>query len=166
MTTLQRIPVTQEGILALRKELTRLKQTERPLITEAIARARALGDLKENAEYHAAKDQQGLIEAKIAKMEDQMSRAQVIDISKMKNEGKVIFGTTVTLENTETNEQRTFTIVGEFEADIKAGKLSITAPMARAVIGKWVDEIITVNTPSGPVEYTILSVQYGTKNMT
>ena len=150
---MQRTPVTPEGILALRKELKHLKQTERPRISQAIAHARALGDLKE-------KDEQGLLQARIDQLEDQVSRAQVIDVSKMKNDGSVIFGTTVTLKNDETGKNLTFKIVGESEADAGAGKLSVTAPMVRAVVGKKVDDDVAVNTPSGPVEYTILSVEY------
>ena len=164
MNTLQRIPITPNGISALREQLNQLKHTERPAISDAIARARALGDLKENAEYHAAKDQQGLIEAKISKLEDTIGRAQVIDVTKMKNEGKVIFGSTVTLENINTDEEKVFTIVGESEADVNEGKISVTSPIARAVVGKWIDEVVTVNAPSGPIEYTILSVRYGTQD--
>ena len=137
-----------------------MKRVNRPAIVKAIAAARALGDLKENAEYHAAKEEQGLLESKIAQLEDQVSRSQVIDISNMVNDGKAIFGSTVTLENQETEKQITFTIVGEYEADVNAGKLSVTAPMVRGVIGKYVEDIITVITPSGPVEYEILTVKY------
>lgn len=161
MNTVQRVPTTQQGMLKMRAELDRMKKEDRPRIVDAIASARALGDLKENAEYHSAKEQQGLLEAKISKLEDQISRAQVIDVSKMENDGKVIFGTTVHLENQEDSKQLNFTIVGEFEADVSAGKLSVGSPMARAVIGKYEGDIITVNTPSGPVEYEILSVLYG-----
>lgn len=155
-----RVPVTKDGLQQMREKLDQMKRIDRPAIVKAIAAARALGDLKENAEYHAAKEEQGLLESKIAQLEDQVSRSQVIDISNMVNDGKAIFGATVTLENQETEKQITFTIVGEYEADVNAGKLSVTAPMVRGVIGKYVEDIITVITPSGPVEYEILTVKY------
>ena len=155
-----RVPVTKNGLQQMRDKLDNMKKVERPKIVQAIAAARALGDLKENAEYHAAKEQQGLLESKIAKLEDQISRSQIIDISKIKNDGKVIFGSTITIENQNDQKKITFTIVGEFEADVNAGKLSVTAPIARAVVGKFIEDIVVVNTPAGQVEYEILDVQY------
>ena len=160
MSTLQRVPVTKNGMQQMRDELERMKKVDRPAVVSAIAAARALGDLKENAEYHAAKEQQGLLEAKISQLEDQVSRAQIIDTSSMKNDGKVVFGSTVMLENQENEKQIRFTIVGEFEADVDNNKLSVVAPIARAVIGKTVGDIAVVNTPGGTVEYEILSVDY------
>lgn len=155
-----RVPVTKNGLQQMRDELDKMKRIDRPKIVKAIAAARALGDLKENAEYHAAKEQQGILEAKINKLADQISRSQVIDTANLENDGKAVFGCKVVLENQEDGKQLTFTIVGEFEADVNAGKLSVTSPIARAVIGKYVEDIVLVSTPSGPVEYELLSVNY------
>ena len=160
MNIVQRVPVTKAGIEQMRQELSRMKKVDRPAIVLAIATARALGDLKENAEYHAAKEQQGLLEAKISQLEDQVSRSQVIDLSTMTNDGRVVFGSTISLENQENEKKVQFTIVGQFEADLSQNKLSIISPMARAVIGKMLGDIVAVKTPAGLVEYEILSVDY------
>ena len=155
-----RVPVTKAGLQKMRDSLDQMKKIDRPRIVDSIARARELGDLKENAEYHAAKEQQGLLEAKIAKLEDQISRSQLIDTASMTNDGKVIFGSRVTIENQDNDKQMTFAIVGEFEADVEAGKLSVASPIARALIGKYVDDEALVETPAGQVEYVILKVDY------
>ena len=152
--------MTVAGIEALRKELEELKHVKRPNVIKAIAEARAHGDLKENAEYHAAREQQGFIEARIKDIEAKLSLAQVIDISKIKNEGKVIFGSTVTLFNLVTEEEVTYHIVGEDEADINIGKISVNSPIARAIIGKMEGDEVKVITPGGEVEYEIVSVEY------
>lgn len=153
-------PMTVKGAEALRVELDELKFNRRPAISEAIASARELGDLKENAEYHAAREEQGLCEARISLIEDQLSNAQIIDVTKMANNGKVIFGVTVTLVNIDTDEEVTYRIVGEEEADIKAGLISVTSPIARALIGKEQDDEVAVDTPGGTVEFEISDVQY------
>ena len=154
------IPMTKAGEQALRQELRHLIDVERPAIAQAIAAARELGDLKENAEYHATKDQQGLIEAKISFLQNQLKNAQVIDISKIPNKGKVLFGTTITLCDSESEKTMTVRIVGEQEADLKQSKLSITSPIARACIGKEVDDIAVVETPSGNIEYVIEKIEH------
>ena len=153
-------PMTIQGARALEEELKHLKTVMRPQITAAIAEARELGDLKENAEYHAAREQQGMVEARISDIEGRLSAAQVIDVTTIPYTGKVIFGTTVTIANVETDEEVTYRIVGEDEAEIKEGKISVTSPIARAMIGKEEGEIVVVRTPSGVVEYEIVEVQY------
>ncbi len=153
-------PMTVEGAKKLRDELTHLKTVERPRIIQAIAEARAHGDLKENAEYHAAKEQQSFIEGRIQEVEGKLAHAQVIDVTQMPNTGKVIFGATVTLLNLDTEEEIIYKIVGEDESDIQSGKIAINAPIARALIGKMVDDIVEVKTPGGVVAYEILEVQY------
>lgn len=153
-------PMTIQGARALEEELKHLKTVMRPQITAAIAEARELGDLKENAEYHAAREQQGMVEARISDIEGRLSAAQVIDVTTIPYTGKVIFGTTVTIANVETDEEVTYRIVGEDEADIKEGKISVTSPIARAMIGKEEGEIVVVRTPSGVVEYEIVQVQH------
>ncbi|MGD9107864.1 MAG: transcription elongation factor GreA [Gammaproteobacteria bacterium] len=157
---MERYPMTVAGIEALRKELEELKHVKRPNIIKAIAEARAHGDLKENAEYHAAREQQGFIEARIKDIEAKLSLAQVIDISKIPNEGKVIFGVTVTLFNLENEQEVTYHIVGEDEADIHVGKISVNSPIARAIIGKMEGDVVNVATPGGDVEYEIVAVEY------
>ncbi|OGT97278.1 MAG: transcription elongation factor GreA, partial [Gammaproteobacteria bacterium RIFOXYB2_FULL_38_6] len=144
-------PMTVEGAKKLRDELTHLKTVERPRIIQAIAEARAHGDLKENAEYHAAKEQQSFIEGRIQEVEGKLAHAQVIDVTQMPNTGKVIFGATVTLLNLDTEEEIIYKIVGEDESDIQSGKIAINAPIARALIGKMVDDIVEVKTPGGVV---------------
>jgi transcription elongation factor GreA len=157
---MERYPMTVAGIEALRKELEELKHIKRPNVIKAIAEARAHGDLKENAEYHAAREQQGFIEARIKDIEAKLSLSQVIDISKIPNEGKVIFGATVTLFNLKSEEEVTYHIVGEDEADINIGKISVNSPIARAIIGKMEGDEVKVKTPGGEVEYEIVSVEY------
>ena len=153
-------PMTIQGARALEEELKHLKTVMRPQITAAIAEARELGDLKENAEYHAAREQQGMVEARISDIEGRLSAAQVIDVTAIAPTGKVIFGTTVTIANVDTDEEVQYQIVGEDEAEIKEGKISVTSPIARAMIGKEEGEIVVVRTPSGVVEYEIVEVQH------
>lgn len=155
-----RIPMTIEGEQRLREELNRLKSEDRPRIIQAIAEAREHGDLKENAEYHAAREQQSFAEGRIQELEGKLGNAQVIDVTKMPNTGKVIFGTTVEVADAETGEEVSYKIVGEDEADIAAGKISYTSPVARAFIGKEEGDIATVNAPAGKREYEIVAVLY------
>ncbi len=152
---MNRYPMTVAGEKALREELKNLKGVERPRISAAIAEARELGDLKENAEYHAAREQQGLVEARINDIEAKLADAQVIDITAIEKTGKVIFGVTVQLVNLDSDEKVTYTIVGDDEASIKASKISVNSPIARAMIGKEEGDVVLVNTPSGQVEYEI-----------
>ncbi|RUO31408.1 transcription elongation factor GreA [Aliidiomarina sanyensis] len=154
------IPMTVAGADALRAELKRLKTEERPRIIEAIADAREHGDLKENAEYHAAREQQSFCEGRIQEIEAKLANAQVIDVTKLTNEGKVIFGATVTVYNTKTEEEVTYRIVGDDEADIKKNLISVNSPISRALIGKMVDDVAVVATPSGEVEYEVVQVEY------
>jgi len=152
---MQKFPMTVEGEKALREELERLKKVDRPRISAAIAEAREHGDLKENAEYHAAREQQGFCEGRIQDIEAKLSNAQVIDIKAMPQTGKVIFGTTVKLINVETDAETTYKIVGEDEANIKQNKISVTSPIARALVGKEVGDVALVRAPGGEVEYEI-----------
>jgi transcription elongation factor GreA len=153
-----RQPLTKAGVERLREEVARLKKVDRPKIIAAIAEARAHGDLKENAEYHAAREQQGFTEGRIQEVESKLSEAQVIDVTQIPNTGKVIFGVTVKLLNLETQEQVSWCIVGDDEADVKRGKISISSPVARALIGKEVEDVVVVRTPAGEVEYEIEEV--------
>ena len=153
-------PMTKKGAQALEDELKHLKSVMRPEITAAIASARELGDLKENAEYHAAREQQGMVEARISDIEGRLSAAQVIDVLAIPYTGKVIFGTTVTIANVDTGDEVKYQLVGEDEADIKEGKISVTSPIGRALIGKEEGEIVAVRTPGGVVEYEIVEVQH------
>ena len=153
-------PMTKAAAQALEDELRHLKTVMRPQITEAIAEARELGDLKENAEYHAAREQQGMVEARISDIEGRLAAAQVIDVTTIPYSGKVIFGTTVTIANVDSDEEVKYQIVGEDEAEIKEGKISVTSPIARALIGKEEGEIVAVRTPGGVVEYEIIEVQH------
>ncbi|HVV68908.1 MAG TPA: transcription elongation factor GreA [Gammaproteobacteria bacterium] len=157
---MKRIPVTAKGMQQLTAELERLEKVERPHVIQAIAEARAHGDLKENAEYHAAKEQQGFIEARIRDLKSKLSHAQVIDVSKMKNEGTVVFGATVKLYNLETEEEQVYQIVGEDEADLKLRKISVTSPIARALIGKSQGSEVDVQTPGGVNSFEIVEVLY------
>lgn len=157
---MRQIPMTVAGAEALRNELTRLKSEDRPRIIAAIADAREHGDLKENAEYHAAREQQSFCEGRIQEIEGKLSNAQVIDITKLPETGRVIFGTTVTIYNTKTEEEVTYRIVGDDEAEIRKNLLSINSPIARALIGKSVDDAVVVGTPSGNIEYEIVSVAH------
>jgi len=153
-------PMTATGAAALRHELEQLKNVTRPEIVAAIAEAREHGDLKENAEYHAAREQQGFCEGRIQDIEAKLSNAQIIDVSKIANNGKVIFGTTVTIVNIDTDEEVTYKIVGDDEADIKLNLISVSSPIARGLIGKMLDDEITITTPGGMIEYEIINVQY------
>jgi transcription elongation factor GreA len=157
---MSQIPMTVEGAQRLRDELHELKTVKRPAIVLAIAEARAHGDLKENAEYHAAREQQGFCEGRIQDIEAKLSNAQIIDVTKMPNNGKVIFGATVTILNLETDEEVTYRIVGDDEADIKNFRISVNSPIARGLIGKEEDDVVTINTPAGLVEFEITAVQY------
>ena len=152
--------MTVLGAEMLREELQRLKMTERPKIIAAIAEARAHGDLKENAEYHAAREQQSFVEGRIIEIEGKLSTAQVIDVSQIENTGKVIFGTTVKLINLQSNQEVQYTIVGEDEADIEQNKISVTSPLARAMIGKYEGDTIQVQAPEGVIEYELLEVTH------
>lgn len=157
---MKRAPLTQKGANKLRAELDNLKSVIRPQIIAAIAEARAHGDLKENAEYHAAREQQGMVEARIRDIEGRLQNAVVIDVTSIAHTGKVIFGTTVEIANVETDESLKYQIVGEDEADIKAGKLSVGSPIARALIGKQEGDVVSVKTPSGLIEYEIVEVAH------
>ena len=157
---MQKIPMTVEGEAALRIELEKLKKEDRPTVIQAIAEAREHGDLKENAEYHAAREQQGFIEGRIQDIESKLSLCQVVDISQMPEGDRVIFGSAVTIINTETDEELTYRIVGDDEADVKAGKISYQSPIARALIGKEIGDVVNVHTPGGEVEYEIDDVSY------
>lgn len=153
-------PMTAEGAQRLREELHRLKTVERPRITNAIAEARALGDLKENAEYHAAREQQSFAEGRIQEIEGKLANAEIIDVTKVNAHGKVVFGATIDLLNVKTGDEVTYRIVGEDEADIKAGLVSINSPVARGLIGKAAGDEVAVQVPSGVVEYEILDIRY------
>jgi transcription elongation factor GreA len=152
--------LTARGAEQLRAELKQLKQVERPKVVEAIATARAHGDLKENAEYHAAKDQQGLMEARIRDIEAKLAHAQIIDVTQLSPTGRVVFGATVNLVDVEDGSEMRYQIVGEDEADIKSGLLSVSSPMARAMISKQEGDVVAVATPSGTRSYEIAEVQY------
>ena len=156
---MSKIPLTIDGEKSLKKVLADLKFIERPKISEAIAEARAHGDLKENAEYHAAKEEQGLIEARINYIEAQLQGCTVVDTAKI-NSTKVIFGATVTIENIETEEATTYQLVGEAETDMNAGKISYKSPVAQACIGQEVEDIVSVETPNGITEYEITAIEY------
>lgn len=157
---MQKHPMTREGAQMLEQELHRLKSVERPRIVAAIAEARAHGDLKENAEYHAAKEQQSFMEGRIQELEHKLSFAQVIDVRQMSARDKVIFGATVHLINLDTDDEVIYKIVGEDEADIKLSKVSYTSPIARAIMGKSAYDTVDVNTPAGKVEYEISEIEY------
>jgi len=157
---MQKIPMTIAGHQKLTAELERLKNYERPQIIAAISEARAHGDLKENAEYHSAREKQGFIEGRIRELESKLSHAHIIDIHKLKNDGKVIFGATVTLSNVDNDTKVTYQIVGEDEADLKHRKISVTSPLSRALVGKNVDDEVEVVTPQGNMTYEIVEVQY------
>lgn len=157
---MQRIPMTVNGADALKAELEKLKTVDRPRVVEAIAEARAHGDLKENAEYHAAREQQGFMEARIRDIESKLSHAQIIDVTTLPNTGKVIFGVTVELINLDTDATVTYQIVGDDEADLKYNKISVNSPIARALIGKEEGEEVLVKAPSGDIDYEIVQVHY------
>lgn len=155
-----KVPMTKVGAEQLEEELDRLKRIERPKVIEAIAEARAHGDLKENAEYHAAREKQGFVEGRIQDIEGKLSNAQIIDISSIENTGKVIFGATLELINLDTDQTVIYQIVGEDEADIKAGKVSVSSPVARALVGKEEGDEVDVQTPNGIISYEIAEVKY------
>ena len=157
---MSKVPLTARGADMLREELRRLKSEDRPRIVEAIATARAHGDLKENAEYHAAKEQQGLTEARIRDIEAKLSNAQIIDVTTLNPEGRVVFGATVHLVDLDSDEQCSYRIVGEDEADIKAGLISVASPIARALVGKHEGDTVDVTTPGGRKSYEIAEVEY------
>ena len=157
---MSRVPMTVNGEQKLRAELDHLKKVERPRITKAIAEARAHGDLKENAEYHAAREQQSFAEGRIQEIESKLYQAQVIDITKMPVSDKVIFGTTVTLINVETDATTVYKIVGDDEANVKEGRISVNSPIARGLVGKNEGDVVAIQTPSGVAEYEIDQVQY------
>ena len=153
-------PMTARGAARLRTELEELKSVKRPAVIQAISEARAHGDLKENAEYHAAREQQGMVEARIRDIEGRMQNAVIIDVTTIPHTGKVIFGTTVEIANVETDESVTYQIVGEDEADFKQGKISVGSPIARALIAKEEGDVVAVKTPSGVIEYEIVEVRH------
>ncbi len=155
-----KVPLTALGAVKLREELQRLKSVERPRIINAIAEARAHGDLKENAEYHAAKEQQSFIEGRINDIESQLSSAQIIDVTTLNPNGKVVFGTTVDLVDEESGDEVTYQIVGDLEADIKQNKISVSSPIARALIGKEEGDVAVVKAPAGDRHYEIMAVRY------
>jgi transcription elongation factor GreA len=157
---MDKVPMTIAGYAALEEELKRRQQIERPRIIQAIAEARSHGDLSENAEYHAAKEAQGHNEGRIAELEGRLSRAEVIDVSKLSG-NSVMFGATVTLVDEDTEEQKRYQIVGENEADVRSGKVSITSPIARALIGKKIGDTVEVNTPGGGKSYEVVNVAFG-----
>jgi transcription elongation factor GreA len=157
---MQKIPMTVEGEAALRIELEKLKKEDRPTVIQAIAEAREHGDLKENAEYHAAREQQGFIEGRIQDIESKLSLCQVVDISQIPEGDRVIFGSTVTIINTDTDDEVTYKIVGDDEADVKSGMISYQSPIARALISKEIGDVVNVHTPGGEVEYEIDDVSY------
>ena len=157
---MNKVPLTVAGAQKLREELEELKTVVRPRIIKAIAEAREHGDLKENAEYHAAREQQSFAEGRIAEIEGKLSNAQIIDVTKLDANGKVVFGSTVEIEDLDTGKIVTYQIVGEDEADIKAGRISVGSPIARALIGKEVEDVVVVKAPGGDIEYEILTVKY------
>ena len=157
---MSRAPLTLKGALRLRAELDELKSVKRPAVIAAIAEARAHGDLKENAEYHAAREQQGFIEGRIKQLEAELSHAQVIDISTLNAGSRVVFGATVTLADVETEDEKRYQIVGDLEADIKLGLIAISSPIARALIGKHEGDVVEIDAPAGRREYELIQVAY------
>ena len=155
----ERVPVTAAGLVQMQEELKQLKNVARPEVIRSIAEAREHGDLSENAEYHAARERQSFIEGRVAELEDKMARAQVIDVSKLSG-NTVKFGATVTIVDEETDEELKYQLVGEWEAEVKEGRLAITAPLARALIGKAVGDSVEVSTPKGEKSYEILKVRF------
>ncbi|MGY0559430.1 MULTISPECIES: transcription elongation factor GreA [unclassified Luteimonas] len=155
-----RAPLTVQGAQRLRAELEELKSVKRPEVINAISEARAHGDLKENAEYHAAREQQGFIEGRIKQLEGELSHSQIIDVSTLKAGSKVVFGATVELEDVASGKETRYQIVGDLEADIKQGLIAISSPVARALIGKLEGDSVSIDTPGGTFEYDIVSVSY------
>ena len=157
---MSRIPLTKDGEILLKEKLSNLKFVERPQISQAIAEARAHGDLKENAEYHAAKELQGLVEAKISEMENALANAQVIDVKEIPETGRVVFGSTVKVYDVDKDKEITYKIVGNLESDPENGEISIDTPIAKSMVGKFVDDEIDIQTPSGNLKYEILEVKH------
>lgn len=155
------VPITSRGAEALKEELKHLKMVARPEVVAAISEARAHGDLKENAEYHAAKEQQSFIEGRIQELESVLSNAQIIDPATLPKEGRVVFGVTVSLLNIDTDQEVKYQIVGDYESDIKLNRISVSSPIARALIGKEIDDVATVQAPGGNIEYEIIDIGYG-----
>ena len=157
---MEKVPITHKGLAALEEELRRRQQEERPRIIQAISEARSLGDLSENAEYHAAKEAQSLNEGRILELESLISRAEVIDVTKLSGD-RIKFGATVKLVDEDTEEEKTYQIVGEPEADVRSGRVSVTSPIARALMGKTVGDTVEVTTPGGGKSYEVVGVQFG-----
>jgi transcription elongation factor GreA len=157
---MSKVPLTVQGAERLHEELKRLKGVDRPKVIQAIAEARAHGDLKENAEYHAAREQQGFIEGRIQDIEGKLSNAEIIDVTKVNGGGKVIFGATVVLSDEDSGNEVTYQIVGEDEADIKAGRISVNSPIARGLIGKMEGDSVAIRTPAGEKQFEIIAVRY------
>ena len=157
---MDKIPITVKGLENLKSELADLKNVQRPKVVAAIAEARSHGDLKENAEYHAAKEQQGLIEGRVLTINDLIARANIIDVTKIDNDGKVIFGSTIKVQNLETNKKITYRLVGQDEADISKNLIFFKSPIGKALIGKNKGDLVTVNTPSGEKSFEIENVEY------
>ena len=157
---MSRVPLTKKGEISIKEKLSNLKFVERPQISQAIAEARAHGDLKENAEYHAAKELQGLIEAKINEIESALANAQVIDVTEIPETGRVVFGSTVTVYDIDNDKNVTYKIVGNLESDPDKGEISIDTPIARGMVGKFVDDEIIIQTPAGNLSYEIIEVKH------
>ena len=157
---MSRIPLTKDGEVSLKEKLSQLKFVERPQISQAIAEARAHGDLKENAEYHAAKELQGLVEAKISEIENALANAQVIDVKDIPETGRVVFGSTVKVYDVDKDKEIKYKIVGNLESDPEKGEISIDTPIAKSMVGKYVDDEIDIQTPSGNLKYEILEVKH------
>ncbi|MEJ1095298.1 MULTISPECIES: transcription elongation factor GreA [unclassified Pseudoxanthomonas] len=155
-----RAPLTMKGAQRLRQELEQLKSVKRPQVIAAIAEARAHGDLKENAEYHAAREQQSFIEGRIKQLESELSHSEIIDVSKLNAGSRVVFGAVVTLADVDTDEEKRYQVVGDLEADIKQGLIAISSPLARALIGKHEGDSVTIDAPAGQREYEIINVSY------
>ena len=154
------VPITLRGSEALKEELKQLKTVARPQVVAAIAEAREHGDLKENAEYHAAREQQSFIEGRIQELEGTLSQSQVIDPASLPQDGRVVFGVTVTLLNIDNDAEVKYQIVGDYESDIKLNRISVSSPIARALIGKEMDDVVTVQAPGGNIEYEIIAISY------
>ena len=157
---MSRVPITKDGEISIKEKLSNLKFVERPQISQAIAEARAHGDLKENAEYHAAKELQGLVEAKISEMESALANAQVIDVKEIPETGRVIFGSTIKVFDIDKDNEVVYKIVGNLESDPEKGHISIDTPIAKGLVGKFVDDEIKINTPSGDLHYEIIEVKH------
>ena len=157
---MSRVPITKDGEISIKEKLSNLKFVERPQISQAIAEARAHGDLKENAEYHAAKELQGLVEAKISEMESTLANAQVIDVKEIPETGRVIFGSTIKVYDIEKDNEVVYKIVGNLESDPEKGYISIDTPIAKGLVGKFVDDEINIKTPSGDLNYEIIEVKH------